>query len=536
MSTTTKTIAICALLALGLIAPAAAAAKSFPVTTQADTTLPSGCVTEQPCSLRDAIKAASASADPEDVVEVPAGSYLLTAGELSAAGTGALTIRGAGARSTTIDAQGKSRVLMVTADQFTLEGVTVTGGVAPLTGTFPGDGGGLLVEGGNADSVTLNQVNVSGNTASLNGGGIALPAESVSATSLTVNASTIANNRIAGGVAEGLGGGIFAFGNLTIANSTIAGNRAENPGTNQGGGILASVNSLETKGTTATLLNSTIAGNSVAVGGIGGGFTVYNPVVGVATAFAAKNTIVAGNTAGPLAADCGTVAVATSANNLSSDASCQFGDAASKQNANPLLGPLQDNGGQTNTLALLVGSPAIDAGTNAGCPPIDQRGVTRPQGSACDIGAYEFQPAPPPAVAAAADLKLTVKPKPKHPHVGGKLAFLMTVANRGPSIATGIVLKGTAPASARKIKGKKVGKKQACKLTKVKKGKRKLTCKLGSLAAGKKLKLKVLVKKPAATVPKLRVKARVRSAVADPIAKNNKAKSVVKVKEPTRRR
>lgn len=67
--------------------------------------------------------------------------------------------------------------------------------------------------------------------------------------------------------------------------------------------------------------------------------------------------------------------------------------------ADPLLGPLQNNGGFTQTLALLVGSPAINAGNDAVCPATDQRGVTRPQGSHCDMGAYEYQessvPAPP---------------------------------------------------------------------------------------------------------------------------------------------
>lgn len=70
----------------------------------------------------------------------------------------------------------------------------------------------------------------------------------------------------------------------------------------------------------------------------------------------------------------------------------------------PLLGPLQDNGGPTFTHALLAGSPAIDTGNPAllgsggsACEATDQRGVARPQGSACDIGAYEatFQSVPP---------------------------------------------------------------------------------------------------------------------------------------------
>lgn len=518
--------------ALGLVAPAVGSAATFTVNTTVDTAVAGGCVSNPSCSLREAVAAANNSADSADTVEIPAGTYKLSLGELQVAGTGRVTVHGAGPRSTTIDAQGTSRVVFVTADDVVFEGLTVTGGVAPIgIGNFPGDGGGILVEGSGTESLVLNQVTVAGNSASLNGGGVSLPAESVSATSLVVNASTIANNRISGGALEGMGGGIFAFGDLTVTNSTITGNSVENPGLNEGGGILAGLSPTETDGTSVNLLNTTVAGNSVAAGGIGGGFTINNPTAGVLTTFTVKNTILAANTAGGAAADCGKVVATTSANNLSSDASCLFTDAASKQNANPQLGPLQDNGGPTNTLALPAGSPAIDAGTNAGCPPTDQRGVSRPQGSACDIGAYEREASPPPPAAAAADLKLTLKPKPKHPRVGGKLAFRLTVVNRGPSAATGVVVKGKAPASARKIKGaKKIKGKPACKLGKAKGGKRKFSCRLGTLAAAKRVKLKILVKRP--TAPgKLRAKARVSSTVADPIAKNNKAKAVAKVKE-----
>jgi len=54
-----------------------------------------------------------------------------------------------------------------------------------------------------------------------------------------------------------------------------------------------------------------------------------------------------------------------------------------------LLGPLAANGGPTPTHALLLGSPAFGAGTNTGCPATDQRGIVRPQGILCDIGAFE---------------------------------------------------------------------------------------------------------------------------------------------------
>ena len=69
---------------------------------------------------------------------------------------------------------------------------------------------------------------------------------------------------------------------------------------------------------------------------------------------------------------------------MDSDGTCGF-----TLTADPLLGPLQDNGGPTLTHALSSSSPAIDSGDNTYCPSTDQRGVERSDG-ACDIGAYEY--------------------------------------------------------------------------------------------------------------------------------------------------
>ena len=76
--------------------------------------------------------------------------------------------------------------------------------------------------------------------------------------------------------------------------------------------------------------------------------------------------------------------------NLSSDSSCSLTGTGDLPNTNPLLGPLQDNGGSTLSYELLRGSPAINHGDNARCPPTDQRGIARPQAGICDIGAYEY--------------------------------------------------------------------------------------------------------------------------------------------------
>jgi hypothetical protein len=73
--------------------------------------------------------------------------------------------------------------------------------------------------------------------------------------------------------------------------------------------------------------------------------------------------------------------------NLSSDNTCGFGPG--RDNVDPLLGPLADNGGPTRTHLPGPGSPAIDGGTTSGCPATDQRGAARPGGVSCDVGAVE---------------------------------------------------------------------------------------------------------------------------------------------------
>jgi CSLREA domain-containing protein len=526
----TKSIALaCALSALALIAPAAGQAATFTVNTTADTTVAGGCTTDPACSLRDAITRAGESADAEDLVLVPAGNYGVSSGELVVFGEGTVTIRGAGARKTVIDAHQASRVFNLEADRNVLEGMTITGGNTNpmLGGEVPGDGGGVLAY--ESEEAVLQGVNVSGNVASQNGAGVSAPPEGVNKTVLTIADSTISGNRVTGGVVEGLGGGVYVLGKFSMVNSTVSGNSVDSTGVAvQGGGILLAVDPAGVEGSEGTIVNSTIAANSVGTAGIGGGLSVYNPepTIGGSAALTVKNTIVAGNTGPGGASDCGAVAMVTSDHNISGDASCMFADAGSKQSTNPLLGGLQNNGGETDTLALQPGSPAIGAGTNAGCPPTDQRGVSRPQGSACDIGAFELVPTP--ATATSADLRLKIKPKPKRPVVGGKLAFLVTVRNAGPSAATGTILKGTVPASAGKVVGPKVNGKRACKLAKAKKGKRKLVCRFGDIAAGKTKKLRVKVK--TAKPGKARVRANVRSAVADPNLKNNKAKRGAKIR------
>src|SRR5205807_2031620 len=105
------------------------------------------------------------------------------------------------------------------------------------------------------------------------------------------------------------------------------------------------------------------------------------------------NTILAANSA-PSGANCATTGggvLASAGHNIESANTCGLGP-SDRTGTDPLLGPLDANGGPTRTLALLAGSPAIDGGDASRCDAVDQRRVARPKGAACDIGAYELAP------------------------------------------------------------------------------------------------------------------------------------------------
>lgn len=194
------------------------------------------------------------------------------------------------------------------------------------------------------------------------------------------------NTTVSSNISTGDGGGIQnAVGIVTLMNVTVSGNTASN----RGGGIYNTYT-----GGTVTLTNVTVSANSAASGG-----GIWNGTRSFPAALInLSNSIVANQTSG---ADCindiGGI-ITSLGYNLDSDGSCNLTATGDLPNATPVLAPLALNApGTTQTQALLAGSPAIDripVGTN-GCGTTittDQRGVKRPQGTACDIGAYEAGP------------------------------------------------------------------------------------------------------------------------------------------------
>lgn len=375
----TSTLAILTALAVGAIAGASQAA-TFTVTTSddgADVSVGDGVCdgsadASVDCTLRAAIQEANATAAADTII-LPArpDPYVLTllgsgpaAGDLDVAGD--LTISGAGPHQTWIvglfEQPFAGRVIAVAAGATaTLRGLTISGGETC------GAGGGIQ----NAGDLTIHSSIVRNNLAEMGGG--------VSNTgTLTVIDSTVTGNRsvvvgldptgscVGSGVTGG-GGLMSTAGSVGIVNSTVSRNAAPS----RGGGLLNEV------GSTASLLHVTISGNGAA------------GAVDSRGAATVQNSIIAGG-AQPACNVVAATTLASAGGNVISDTSCApyLTHPTDQHGVSPRLEPLTvDSGTEVHPLA--ADSPAVDAAV--GCPPPerDQRRVSRPQGPACDAGAFE---------------------------------------------------------------------------------------------------------------------------------------------------
>lgn len=404
----------------------------FIVTTFADTVEAardgSGFDVNGNISLRSALMATNDTGGTNTIM-LPAGTYLLTiapagsneddSGDLNV-GRGLvqnnLTIIGDSPATTTIDGNTLDRVFDIgffctaTLTNLTIQngkgtfggGVSNSGQATLINDIFTNDAsslgagifnGGTLTmsdciienntasQGGgihNAGTMTIADCIVTGNTAA-QGGGL------LNSGQLTITGTTISGNTTTDVV--GQGGGLLNQNTVTLTNDTIANNTAS-----QGGGFYTFGQG------SATLINCTIAGNTASGAFFSSGGGIFGGIGNFTLAL--KNTLAALNQSGngpDLEATITSqghnlIGIATGATGLSNS------DLAGTDEAplDPLLGPLQANGGPTPTMALLPGSPAIDAGDNTGAPDFDQRGpgFSRIVGGTTDIGAFEVQPGP----------------------------------------------------------------------------------------------------------------------------------------------
>jgi hypothetical protein len=213
----------------------------------------------------------------------------------------------------------------------------------------------------------------------------------LNAGTLVINKTTVSGNSASARFdlhhpSFALGGGIYNVGTMFISNATVAGNSAVvffgNTRISGSGGGIYNIKTVD-------ISNSTVSSNNAVKLGSGG---IANDS-GTATF---QNTIIANNSRG----NCDGTMI-SNGYNLSSDGSCNLSGPGDLNNTDPMIGPLQNNGGPTQTMALPSGSPAIDAGNPSGCTDghghllrTDQRGQPRPDkedSGGCDMGAYELQ-------------------------------------------------------------------------------------------------------------------------------------------------
>ncbi len=293
--------------------------------------------------------------------------------------TRSVSLEGPGADLMTVrrDTGGNYRIFAIAENAtVSLSGLTISNGH-----TSEGGGGGIL----NFGTLTVNNSIISANDGSQgfgafgggirNSGTLAVNNSTVSANSAVYGGGidgsvTLTNSTISGNSAQ-FGGGIYSEIATSIINSTISENSAAS-----GGGIWVNANTL-------TIRSSTVADNSAT--SQGGGINANSAMV-------ARNTIIAGNTA-PAGPDVYGNLGSQGHNLISNPQDMSGWVDTDLLHVDPVLDVLQDNGGPTSLMALLPGSPAIDAGDNTDAPDWDQRGPGFPRivNGIIDIGAFEVQ-------------------------------------------------------------------------------------------------------------------------------------------------
>jgi hypothetical protein len=375
-------MAVSLILAWLALASPATAATTYRVTRPDES--PLTCTTNN-CSLRAAVNAVNAGSGG-DTILLAADTYTLVDDAITISKD--VEIAGVGARASTITTSGSSHRIMVIGADVELRDLRLTG--ARVTA----DGAAATVNAGH--KLTVRRVGVDNNVAwgsagSAFGGGFNVLG------TLDVVDSVMSGNAADPPVSGASWGGAVATragGTSTITNSTIAGNKADTgSSTGNGGGLYTAASG------TTTVVSSTVAGNSAlspTPSDTPRGGNIYNQ--GTTTL---RNTIVSGGAAAQGAENC-FGAIASLGYNIAATDECALSGPGDRQGLDPALGALANNGGPTDTMAIATTSPAFDGAPAAGCPATDQRGIARPQGVGCDIGAFEAevavvveQPTPP---------------------------------------------------------------------------------------------------------------------------------------------
>ncbi len=401
-------------LLISLLISANVYAATYTVNTTLDNES-NGCGTGL-CTLREAIADANASIFVSDTINfAPAATGTITLNGNALLITSDITINGPGARNLTVSGNDLSRVFVIAGvnTDAVISGLTVADGRAfPISfdGVSISDGGGILNT--NGGTLNLSEVAIRNNHSTTFGGGISTRAILLTVARTTITGSTISGNTatLGGGGVSNTGTELLSNAFTTITNSTITNNSA----LAEGGGISNSLGDIN-------LISNTITDNQAVTDGGGVVNLGVSPLIG--SAFM-RNNIVARNLAvlntNLISSDLlGTftsrghnlignnvnVAVSFPIPNPNSDI---VGSESGLGIIYPLLGNLQNNGGPTDTRLPLVGSPALDAGNNcvtdSSCssnnPPAslttDQRGTGFPRvaNSTIDIGAVEGPAAP----------------------------------------------------------------------------------------------------------------------------------------------
>jgi CSLREA domain-containing protein len=370
-------------------------------------------------ALVSAITTANGNGEVDTINLATKSTYTLTTvNNTTAGGNGLPVITNDGGHSLTINGNGATitrssaantpgfRIFAIAGATVSISGVTISNGLLTGTGSAGRDGfgAGMSIDSG---TVALKNCNFLSNTAGgsfARGGAIGNFSGSLTLTNSYLNKNsttgdfcggggleneqgsvTVSNSTVSQNTTADSGGGIENFATMTVTNSTIATNTSTNNSGLGGGGIYTQTG----QGAQLTLINDTISGNSSSQGG---GILFFSDSVVML-----RNTIVAGNGVDVV----GDPSVTSNGHNLIGNIGSSSGWVASDltgtsgQPRDPQLGPLQSNGGPAPTMALLAGSPAIDAADDSvlGAPSnltSDERGLSRPIGSHVDIGAYEL--------------------------------------------------------------------------------------------------------------------------------------------------